>query len=178
MGATEAAFAGIRPKAQGVGHIPTAADCVEGAAVMKDQQEPVLPKKLFDEMKTRGSKRDRGADKIRSGATQPSLADEPEHSHLWQSIRQWRAEAARKKNVPPYTLFWDRTIDDLCMKKPRTLEALGTSWASRGSKMRCPPFEWSSGWSVSWYTDRKPVPHVPIELSSSRLLPAAIIQID
>ena len=32
---------------------------------------------------------------------------------------------ARKKGVPPYTIFWDRTIDDLCAKKPRTPVRIG-----------------------------------------------------
>ncbi|MDO8518796.1 MAG: RecQ family ATP-dependent DNA helicase [Deltaproteobacteria bacterium] len=43
---------------------------------------------------------------------------------LWEAIRKWRADAARKKNVPAYTLFWNRTIDDLCLKQPRTLSEL------------------------------------------------------
>lgn len=104
---------------------PTLSLTSEGLAVMKDQQEPVLPKKLFEEMTVRASKRDRAADKIRPGVPQPSLVGDPEHLNLWQAIRQWRAEVARRKKVPPYTLFWDRTIDDLCLKRPHTLEELG-----------------------------------------------------
>ncbi len=104
---------------------PTLSLTSEGIAVMKDQREPVLPKKLFEEMTVRTSKRDRATGKIRQDMNQSPLSAEPQRAQLWQTIRQWRAEAARRKKVPPYTLFWDRTIDDLCLKKPRTLEELG-----------------------------------------------------
>ena len=48
----------------------------------------------------------------------------PERPPLWESIRQWRATTARLKKVPPYTLFWDRTIDDLCLRRPQTMADL------------------------------------------------------
>ncbi len=98
---------------------PTLSITADGAAVMKDQKEALLPKKLFEELMTRKPIRDRKRE--RTGDI-PSARTE--HSSLWDAIRLWRAEKARQKGVPPYTLFWDRTIDDLCAKKPKTLEDL------------------------------------------------------
>lgn len=91
----------------------------EGILVMRDQKEPRLPKKLFEEMLIR-KKRPPAAERA---AVQPSKRENADPL-LWESLRRWRAETARKKNVPPYTLFWDRTLDDLCARKPRTLEEL------------------------------------------------------
>jgi ATP-dependent DNA helicase RecQ len=30
--------------------------------------------------------------------------------------------------VPPYTLFWDRTLDELCARRPKCEEDLLTIW--------------------------------------------------
>jgi ATP-dependent DNA helicase RecQ len=87
---------------------------------MKDQKEAVLPKRLYEEMMNRKPRRERRRGEF--SETPEGFAGE--RTELWESIRRWRAETARKKGVPPYTLFWDRTIDDLCAKKPRTLEEL------------------------------------------------------
>lgn len=96
---------------------PTLSLTAEGVAVMKDEKQAVLPKRLYEELMIRKPKRERGRERVPEGFT-------GERTELWDSIRRWRAETARKKGVPPYTLFWDKTIDDLCAKKPRTLEEL------------------------------------------------------
>ncbi|HSA59398.1 MAG TPA: RecQ family ATP-dependent DNA helicase [bacterium] len=98
---------------------PTLSLTAEGSAVMRDQKEPVLPKRLYDELMTRRPRRSRSAGTVASSV--PGGAD---HGGLWQAIRSWRAETARRKGIPPYTLFWDRTIDDLCVKRPRNLDEL------------------------------------------------------
>lgn len=98
---------------------PTLSLTEEGILVMRDQKEPRLPKKLFEEMLIRK----RRPPPAETAAVQPSRRETAD-PRLWESLRRWRAETARKKNVPPYTLFWDRTLDDLCLRKPRTLEEL------------------------------------------------------
>ena len=35
---------------------------------------------------------------------------------------------ARELGVPPYTLFWDRTLDELCVRRPATPQDLLTIW--------------------------------------------------
>lgn len=112
---------------------PTLALTPEGVDVMKDQAEPVLPKRHLEEMTVRGLKRDQKRPKAfestESGEAAGGSTDFAEgvraaERELWSSLRAWRAETARRKKIPPYTIFWDRTIDDLCAKKPKTLEAL------------------------------------------------------
>ena len=38
--------------------------------------------------------------------------------------------------VPPYTLFWDRTLDELCDKRPATLHDLANIWGIGEQKRR------------------------------------------
>ena len=33
---------------------------------------------------------------------------------LREALRSWRLQKARQLGMPPYTLFWDRTLDELC----------------------------------------------------------------
>ena len=40
---------------------------------------------------------------------------------LYEAIKDWRRHAAEEENVPPYVIFGDRTIEDLILKKPRTV---------------------------------------------------------
>ena len=45
-------------------------------------------------------------------------------SALYEAIKDWRRHAAEEENVPPYVIFGDRTIEDLILKKPRTVREL------------------------------------------------------
>lgn len=99
---------------------PTLSLTSEGILVMRDQKEPRVPKNLFEEMLVRN----RGRSDLSETAVVSSSRRENVDPQLWERLRQWRAEAARKKNVPPYTLFWDKTIDDLCLRKPQNLDEL------------------------------------------------------
>lgn len=94
---------------------PTLALSPAGRQVMKDLEEPRLPKKLFEQLTSQS--------RLKKGRRAEAAADaeSSQATPLWQSIRDWRAQTARKKNVPPYTLFWNKTIDDLCRRRPRTL---------------------------------------------------------
>lgn len=94
---------------------PTLTLTSEGILVMRDQKDPCLPKNLFEAMLVRKKRSD-----MKETKALPLARSENVDPQLWEVLRQWRAAAARKKNVPPYTLFWDRTIDDLCLRKPRT----------------------------------------------------------
>ena len=44
-----------------------------------------------------------------------------EDAGLYEAIKDWRRHAAEEENVPPYVIFGDRTIEDLILKKPRTV---------------------------------------------------------
>ena len=43
-----------------------------------------------------------------------------EDAALYGAIKEWRKRTAEEKNVPPYVIFGDRTIENLILKKPRT----------------------------------------------------------
>ncbi|MBI3540943.1 MAG: RecQ family ATP-dependent DNA helicase, partial [Deltaproteobacteria bacterium] len=105
---------------------PTLSLTAEGLEVMKDVREPKLPQRLFAELLARKPSKKDQRDRKRDPFAQDVAFQDRSHPELWEAIRQWRAEVARSKKVPPYTLFWDRTIDDLCEKKPRNLVELIT----------------------------------------------------
>lgn len=52
-----------------------------------------------------------------------SLTTEVER-HLLQSLKELRLSIAREQNLPPYIVFQDRTLIDMVLMKPRTLNQL------------------------------------------------------
>jgi len=99
----------------------------EGRAVMLDQKEPLLaawkPRDDKPESKTRRS----------DSVSRRSRGDD---SALRTALREWRTNTARRLGIPPYTLFWDRTLDELCDHQPRTMAALGEIWGIGDQKRR------------------------------------------
>jgi len=61
-------------------------------------------------------------------APDPDAAPEPSADPaLFQRLREWRAEVARRQGVPAYVVFHDRTLTELAARRPsdlRELEAL------------------------------------------------------
>ena len=55
---------------------------------------------------------------------------------LWQALRQWRAKKSKELGVPPYTIFWDRTLDELCQRRPATAVELLDIWGIGEAKQR------------------------------------------
>jgi ATP-dependent DNA helicase RecQ len=53
---------------------------------------------------------------------------------LRAALRNWRSRKARALGVPPYTVFWDRTLDELCLARPTTAAGLLTIWGIGGQK--------------------------------------------
>ena len=45
-------------------------------------------------------------------------------SELFEDLRGLRREIAREENVPPYLIFSDRTLVDMCVKKPQNREQM------------------------------------------------------
>jgi ATP-dependent DNA helicase RecQ len=53
----------------------------------------------------------------------------PEESgELREALRDWRIRKARELGVPPYVIFWDRTLDELCLRRPATPADLLAVW--------------------------------------------------
>ena len=51
-----------------------------------------------------------------------------EHAELREALRDWRFRKSREMGVPPYTVFWDRTLDELCVRCPATPQDLLAIW--------------------------------------------------
>ena len=113
---------------------PTLSLTAEGSEIMRDKKEAHFPEHLFEEMITRSHRRKDRDRRGRSTPTEQDFPESPGHSQLWETLRQWRAEMAQKKSVPPYTIFWNKTIDDLCRKKPQTLAELSSVFGMGESK--------------------------------------------
>ena len=50
----------------------------------------------------------------------------PADPDLFEKLRRWRAEVARRDGVPAYVVFHDRTLGELASRRPATLADLGT----------------------------------------------------
>jgi ATP-dependent DNA helicase RecQ len=44
---------------------------------------------------------------------------------LFEALRQWRADAAKAQNVPPYIIFHDTVLRDIAAVRPASLDELG-----------------------------------------------------
>jgi ATP-dependent DNA helicase RecQ len=65
-----------------------------------------------------------------------SAASFHDHADLRQALRTWRSRKSSEMGVPPYTLFWDRTLDELCDRRPATEHELATVWGIGEQKRR------------------------------------------
>jgi len=45
---------------------------------------------------------------------------------LFEDLRKWRRKVAGAENLPPFVIFSDQTLRDICMKMPKTLDELVT----------------------------------------------------
>ena len=67
----------------------------------------------------------------RGGVGRESMFEPPEprratdeHADLREYLREWRRTVAQEQNVPAYVVLHDSSLDDLCVKQPRTLDEL------------------------------------------------------
>jgi ATP-dependent DNA helicase RecQ len=66
----------------------------------------------------------------------PAAAPTEGHDELREALRSWRQQKARDLGIPPYTLFWDRTLEELCLRRPRTADELIAIWGIGEQKRR------------------------------------------
>jgi len=55
-----------------------------------------------------------------------SSVDAAVDQELFELLRQWRREEAQRKDVPPFVVFGDRTLREICQSFPQTKEQLIT----------------------------------------------------
>jgi ATP-dependent DNA helicase RecQ len=61
--------------------------------------------------------------KIRRGA-QTALVLDPVQENRYQALRQWRRLKAAELDSPAFVVFSDRTLRELAVKNPRTMDEL------------------------------------------------------
>ncbi len=55
----------------------------------------------------------------------PGAADlDPAARSLWEALRAWRLEEARRQELPPYVIFHDSTLTEVARRRPVSLAAL------------------------------------------------------
>ena len=84
-----------------------------------DGEEAVLMKMAKEQESAAKTQKMR---KGRAGAAAGEMG-EGEQS-LFERLRALRTQIAREEKVPPYIVFSDKTLVDMCMKKPRTREEM------------------------------------------------------
>lgn len=100
------------------GDYPTLALAGRGAVFMKGDKPFVMrvakgrPRKPKPEGRTRGT----------SAAELPDLT--PEQAELFEALRSLRTRLAREQQVPPYLIFNNATLEDMCRKRPTTPDEL------------------------------------------------------
>src|SRR6185312_3049313 len=92
----------------------------EGREVMHDRVRATL-----GPWKRAAKKKGAKAPRYEAGV---SSAPSAENAALREALRAWRLRKSQEIGIPPYALFWDRTLDELCRKRPRTPEELLEIW--------------------------------------------------
>ena len=100
------------------GDYPTLALAGRGAVFMKGDKPFVMRVAKGRPRKPRPEGRTRGA----SAAELPDLT--PEQAELFEALRSLRTRLAREQQVPPYLIFNNATLEDMCRKRPTTPDGL------------------------------------------------------
>jgi ATP-dependent DNA helicase RecQ len=92
-----------------------------GGLVLTDAARPVLRggERVMMKLPAQRETRRRGA------APVTQTAGAPVHGPLFDALRRYRLELARAAGAAPYTIFHDRTLEEIAALKPATLDALG-----------------------------------------------------
>lgn len=100
------------------GDYPTLALAGRGAVFMKGDKPFVMRVAKGRPRKPRPGGRTRGT----SAAELPDLT--PEQAELFEALRSLRTRLAREQQVPPYLIFNNATLEDMCRKRPTTPDEL------------------------------------------------------
>lgn len=100
------------------GDYPTLALAGRGVVFMKGDKPFIMRVAKGRPKATRRERRSRGM----AGEDMPDLT--PEQAKLFERLRALRTELAREQQVPPYLIFNNATLEDMCRKRPATCEEL------------------------------------------------------
>jgi ATP-dependent DNA helicase RecQ len=85
--------------------------------VLKDERQVMLRRHLHPEGSAKTTRRRRGVTVVQEGLPPASL-------ELFERLRTWRAETAKRHGVPAYVIFHDATLRQIADSRPRTLDEL------------------------------------------------------
>ncbi len=72
----------------------------------------------------------------RRGDGKPSASDlDPAAQALWEALRAWRLDEARRQELPPYVIFHDATLIEIARRRPASLAALAATPGIGRSKL-------------------------------------------
>src|SRR5215469_11270147 len=54
---------------------------------------------------------------------------------LWEALRAWRLEEARRQELPPYVIFHDSTLIEVARRRPVSITSLATIPGAGASKL-------------------------------------------
>lgn len=57
-------------------------------------------------------------------STKKQASVRPQDEKLWQALRQCRSDIAQENGVPPYVIFHDATLQEMCQYRPADLTAM------------------------------------------------------
>ncbi len=88
--------------------------------VMRGQRSVMLRREAEKAPRSRSSRSDRS----RGATTAVELTGEA--TSVFETLRAWRAGAAKEQGVPAYVIFHDATLRQIATERPASLAALGT----------------------------------------------------
>ena len=95
----------------GLSLAPAAAEILRGTKTVRFRLDP----------QRQGRQRAR----LRDPRSAPVAADlDPAGQGLWEALRTWRLEEARRRELPPYVIFHDTTLIEVARRRPASLAAL------------------------------------------------------
>jgi len=100
-----------------------------GHDALKAREKILLPVQISEHCASVGkgaSKKSskRAASDFKKVDTIISDSIDEEASRIAESLRRWRRHFADDMNVPPYVIFGDKTLSDIALKKPKTVNEL------------------------------------------------------
>jgi len=92
-----------------------------GAVKLEEKSRALL--RGEEQLDLRREQRQRPAPRKRAGAAAAEVASEDQG--LWEALRECRRQLAAEQGVPPYVIFHDATLREMCTLRPRDIDALG-----------------------------------------------------
>ena len=90
------------------------------------RDEPELPRAMAPRNRDRTSALAGASDRP------PAIGDDS----LFDALRQWRSTAAKAQSVPPYVIFHDSVLREICVARPGDLDELGEIKGVGASKLQ------------------------------------------